>query len=79
MILHGHTIKPGTPEYETTEQGTPAEHWSTGGTPKYWAEQSEYHRIVEHETFISRGIRVRIPQELDVVVFWSWNLDVVVF
>ena len=28
---------------------------------------------------ISGGIRVRIPQELDVVAFWSWNLDVVVF
>ena len=25
------------------------------------------------------SIRVRIPQELDVVAFWSWNLDVVVF
>ena len=25
------------------------------------------------------GIRVRIPQELDVVAFWSWNLDVVAF
>ena len=28
---------------------------------------------------IPGGIRVRIPQELDVVAFWSWNLDVVVF
>ena len=28
---------------------------------------------------LSGGIRVRIPQELDVVAFWSWNLDVVVF
>ena len=28
---------------------------------------------------ISGGIRVRIPQELDVVTFWPWNLDVVVF
>ena len=28
---------------------------------------------------ISGGIRVRIPQELDVVAFWSWNLDVVAF
>ena len=28
---------------------------------------------------ISGGIRVRIPQELDVVAFWPWNLDVVVF
>ena len=28
---------------------------------------------------ISGGIRVRIPQKLDVVTFWSWNLDVVVF
>ena len=29
--------------------------------------------------FVSGGIRIRIPQELDVVAFWSWNLDVVVF
>ena len=28
---------------------------------------------------ISGGIRVRIPQELDVVAFWSWNLNVVAF
>ena len=28
---------------------------------------------------LSGGIRVRIPQELDVVAFWSWNLDIVVF
>ena len=28
---------------------------------------------------ISGGIRVRIPQELNVLAFWSWNLDVVVF
>ena len=28
---------------------------------------------------LSGGIRVRIPHELDVVAFWSWNLDVVVF
>ena len=28
---------------------------------------------------LSGGIRVRIPQELDVVAFWPWNLDVVVF
>ena len=29
--------------------------------------------------FLSGCIRVRIPQKLDVVTFWSWNLDVVVF
>ena len=29
--------------------------------------------------FVSGGIRVRIPQKLDVVAFWSWNLDVVAF
>ena len=28
---------------------------------------------------LSGGIRVRIPQELDVVAFWSWNLDIVAF
>ena len=28
---------------------------------------------------VSGGIRVRIPQKLDVVAFWSKNLDVVVF
>ena len=28
---------------------------------------------------LSGGIRVRIPQKLDAVTFWSWNLDVVVF
>ena len=26
-----------------------------------------------------RGIRVRIPKKLDVVAFWSWNLNVMVF
>ena len=26
-----------------------------------------------------RGHKVRIAQELDVVDFWSWNLDVAVF
>ena len=33
----------------------------------------------EHLRILSGGLRVRIPQELDVVAFWSWNLDVVVF
>ena len=28
---------------------------------------------------VSRGIKVRISQQLDVVAFWSCNLDVVVF
>ena len=28
---------------------------------------------------LSGGKRVRIPQELDVVAFWFWNLDVVAF
>ena len=28
---------------------------------------------------ISVGIRVRIPQELDVVASWPWKLNVVVF
>ena len=28
---------------------------------------------------LSGVIRVGIPQELDVVAFWSWNLDVVIF
>ena len=28
---------------------------------------------------LSGGMRVRIPQELDVVAFWPWNLDVMVF
>ena len=28
---------------------------------------------------LSGGIKVRIPQELDVAAFWSWNLDVVAF
>ena len=36
-------------------------------------------RHSKNDTYISGGIRVRIPQELDVVAFWSWNLDVVVF
>ena len=31
------------------------------------------------DSFLSGGIRIRIPQELAVVAFWSWNLDVVVF
>ena len=34
-------------------------------------------RIFNHR-LISGGIRVRIPQELNVMAFWSWNLDVVV-
>ena len=34
-------------------------------------------RLIHAE--LSGGIRVRIPQKLDVVAFWSWNLDVVVF
>ena len=29
--------------------------------------------------FLSGGIRVRIPHELDVVAFWSWNLNVILF
>ena len=33
----------------------------------------------QREKVVSGGIRVRITQELDVVAFWSWNLDVVVF
>ena len=28
---------------------------------------------------VSGGIRVRIPQKLDVVAFWPWNIDFVVF
>ena len=31
------------------------------------------------ECSLSGGIRVRIPQKLDVVAFWSWNLDFMVF
>ena len=34
---------------------------------------------VYNHLLLSRGIRVRIPQKLDAVAFWSWNLDVVVF
>ena len=30
------TIKPGTPEYGTTEHGTPEEYRSTGGIQEYW-------------------------------------------
>ena len=32
-----------------------------------------------YQEHLSGGIRVRIPQELNVVAFWPWNLDVVVF
>ena len=28
---------------------------------------------------VSGGIRVKIPQEFDLLAFWPWNLDVVVF
>ena len=35
--------------------------------------------MVQSSYIVSRGIRVRIPQELDVVAFWSWTLNVVVF
>ena len=45
---------------------------TTGRTLEHW-------RNIQQNTGISGGIRVRIPQELDVVAFWSWNLDVVVF
>ena len=31
-----------------------------------------------HSVLVSGGIRVRIPQELNVAAFWSQNLDVVV-
>ena len=72
----------------TTERGTPAEY------PKHHGTTAEYRnndRIPDngtpqklepedkHDIFLSGGISVRIPQELDVVAFWSWNLDVVVF
>ena len=32
-----------------------------------------------HVSKVSGGIRVRIPQKLDVVAFWSWNLDIAAF
>ena len=49
VSLTRHTIKPGTPEHRTTEQGTPAEHRKTGGAyNRILAEQSEYQGIVEH-------------------------------
>ena len=35
--------------------------------------------MVQRSYIVSGGIRVRIPQELDVVAFWYWNLNVVVF
>ena len=35
--------------------------------------------VLYHHCCVSEGIRVRIPQKLDVLAFWSWNLDVVVF
>ena len=41
-----------------------------------WAQSYQSNKQVGE---LSGGIRVRIPQELDVVAFWCWNLDVVVF
>ena len=46
-----HTIKPGSPEHGTTEQGKASEHRNTDGTSERWwnsgtpAEQSEYHGV----------------------------------
>ena len=40
---------------------------------------SEPRQIPKVGLFVSGGLRVRIAQELDVVAFWSWNLDVVAF
>ena len=40
---------------------------------------SEPRQIPKVGPFVSGGLRVRIAQELDVVAFWSWNLDVVAF
>ena len=42
--------------------------WETVGQPRQ-ARQSS----------LSGGIRIRIPQELDAVAFWFWNLNVVFF
>ena len=44
-----------------------------------WSEIHSTANFSDSELITSGGIRVRIPQELDVVAFWSWNLDVVVF
>ena len=46
---------------------------------------SDHHKLIclfeERKFFLSlsRGIRIRILEKLDVVAFWSWNLDVVAF
>ena len=62
----GYTIKPGTPEHGILpEPGTPAERRNNTGT--------------RNNGTLSGGIRVRIPQELHVMAFRPWNLDVVVF
>ena len=42
--------------------------------------ESKLHSFIRQACGIFiRGIRVRIPQKLDVAVFESWNLDVVAF
>ena len=40
---------------------------------------SEPRQIPKVDLFGSGGLRVGIAQELDVVAFWYWNLDVVAF
>ena len=87
VALYWHTIKPGTPEHGMTEHGTPAEQRNTAGTTEHHRNteqrnaepQRNSRNTMEYRNNVSGGIRVRIPQELDVVAFWPWNLDVVVF
>ena len=71
VCQEGHTIKPGTPEHGTTEHPQ-----NDRTTPEH---RNREQRNAEHQRNISEGIRIRIPQELDVMAFWPWNLDVVVF
>ena len=68
---HGAT-EPGAPAEQPEHNGTTMEYRNIGTPQKLKPEG-------KHDIFLSGGIRVRIPQELNVVAFWSWNLDAVVF
>ena len=69
-------------EHGATERGTPAEQPEHNGTTMEYRNNGTPQKLKpegKHVIFLSGGIRVRIPQELNVVAFWSWNLDAVVF
>ena len=69
-------------EHGATERGTPAEQPEHNGTTMEYRNNGTPQKLKpegKHVIFLSGGIRVRIPQELSVVAFWSWNLDAVVF